>query len=311
MSMTKRQPETLALIKWITSNPFVLSANLHGGSLVANYPYDDTANGRVAYSASPDDALFRALASTYANAHSVMSHPKPCPDFPGEVFENGITNGAKWYVVKGGMQDFNYLHSNCLEITVEMGCTKFPRATRLQSYWDANKLPLILYMNQVHKGVRGFVLSDDGKPLKRAVITVSGINHMVVTADDGDYWRLLLPGTYNIKAAAKGYDPETKQILVPHGLAIVVNFTLNATKKKLNSTHASPLVGKPQNDVSDQPKLVSQISKLQTTKKPQYRAGKFSVSMINFRHFKSRFSTYDKVLKRFEEQRRAVLIFDI
>ena len=93
--MKKRQPETLALIKWITSNPFVLSANLHGGSLVANYPYDDTADGRVGYSKSPDDAVFRELASTYSNAHSVMSHPKPCPGFPGEVFKNGITNGAR------------------------------------------------------------------------------------------------------------------------------------------------------------------------------------------------------------------------
>ncbi len=244
---TKRQPETLALITWITSNPFVLSANLHGGSLVANYPYDDTADGQSAYSKSPDDALFRELALTYSSAHPVMRHTKGCPGYDSEVFENGITNGAKWYVVSGGMQDFNYLHSNCFEITVEMGCTKFPKATRLQSYWNAHKLPLILFMTQVHKGVRGFVTSDDGKPIKRATITVSGISHTVVTADDGDYWRLLLPGTYNVMASADGYSSETKEILVQHGLALVVNFTLKATKKKLESSQVSPL-GKLQSD---------------------------------------------------------------
>lgn len=56
------QVETQLLMNWIRGSKFVLSANLHGGSVVASYPFDDSERhpqrGSV-YSATPDDVLFR------------------------------------------------------------------------------------------------------------------------------------------------------------------------------------------------------------------------------------------------------------
>ena len=62
----KQEPETLAIMQWLGDYPFVLSANLHGGSLVANYPYDDTKNGHSVYSKSPDDATFRMISEAFS-----------------------------------------------------------------------------------------------------------------------------------------------------------------------------------------------------------------------------------------------------
>ncbi|KAK0080778.1 hypothetical protein PV326_007997 [Microctonus aethiopoides] len=43
----KSQPETEAVKKWISKIQFVLSGSLHGGALVASYPFDNTPNSHT------------------------------------------------------------------------------------------------------------------------------------------------------------------------------------------------------------------------------------------------------------------------
>lgn len=42
----KSQPETEAVKEWVSKIQFVLSGSLHGGALVASYPFDNTPNSR-------------------------------------------------------------------------------------------------------------------------------------------------------------------------------------------------------------------------------------------------------------------------
>lgn len=127
--------------------------------------------------------VFKQLARTYADAHADMADKNT--DRCGGTFANngGIVNGAQWYSFPGGeqlqamrvgpqrplgfklvvsvfsltvkchcssgMSDFNYLHTNCLEITVELGCDKFPAEEELYTEWKRNKEALLSFMESV------------------------------------------------------------------------------------------------------------------------------------------------------------------
>jgi len=218
------QPETKALMDWIDANYFVLSANFHGGSVVANYPYDGNAGRRSGkVEPSPDQTVFYRLARIYADNNPTMRATTE--------FRNGVTNGAEWYVLYGGMQDWNYVKKSCMEITIELSNTKYPAAPELEKHWADNMQSMISYMENVHIGVKGFVTGPSGNPLA-AIVNVLPLNQPVSTNPaHGDYYRLLAPGTYSIVASAQGYQTSQPiQITIPVDQGpygqLVINFQL-------------------------------------------------------------------------------------
>ncbi|XP_039976484.1 probable carboxypeptidase X1 [Xiphias gladius] len=205
--------ETRAVINWMQNIPFVLSANLHGGELVVTYPYDMTRDWAPReHTPTADESFFRWLATAYASTNKVMSNPdrRPChnKDF---LRYNNIINGAAWHNVPGSMNDFSYLHTNCFEVTVELSCDKFPHASELPIEWDNNKESLLVYMEQVHRGIKGVVRDKDTEAgIADAIIKVDDIDHHIRSVADGDYWRLLNPGEYRVTASAEGYLPSSR-----------------------------------------------------------------------------------------------------
>lgn len=229
-----------------------ISANMHGGDLVANYPYDEARGlNPTEYSASPDDETFKYIAMTYAQNHPRMGDPKtPGCDKQFNPFakQGGITNGAAWYTVEGGMQDFNYLSSNDFEITLELGCDKYPPASQLEQEWQDNKNSLLEFIWMAHSGFKGMVKDADtlqgianalvhvrnitriGKSYRRS----DDINHEITSVHDGDYWRLLTPGEYEVIVVADGYEPAAKLIEISengHNTAPILNFELRKTEQ--------------------------------------------------------------------------------
>jgi hypothetical protein len=74
------------------------------------------------------------------------------------------------------MQDFNYLSSNDFEITLELGCDKYPLASALREEWQNNKNALIQFMWQVMEklcGIRYTVRPTAGVLKNETPITLS------------------------------------------------------------------------------------------------------------------------------------------
>ena len=86
-----------------------------------------------------------------ADRHPLMKRPDVC----GAGFKDGITNGAHWYDLKGGMQDFNYVRTNAFEVTFELSCCKYAPGSDLPAEWEYNRKPILNYIASTHRGVRG------------------------------------------------------------------------------------------------------------------------------------------------------------
>ncbi len=133
-----REIENQHVMAFQAGRQFSLSANFHGGTIVANYPWD------AKYDLHPLDGFIKELSSGYAERNPEM---RSSSEFPG-----GITNGAAWYIVKGGMQDWAYVWHNDLQITVELSHVKWPDYSEIPGFYKDNRDSMIYFMKEVHRG---------------------------------------------------------------------------------------------------------------------------------------------------------------
>ncbi|KAH8039985.1 hypothetical protein HPB51_009241 [Rhipicephalus microplus] len=227
----QQQPETEAVRRWIHQIPFVLSGNIHGGAVVASYPFDNSPNAVFhTYnkpSVTPDDDVFQHIASVYSFNHANMYLGAPCSS-DRQAFPNGTTNGAAWYPLAGGMQDYNYIWEGCMEVTFEISCCKFPHRRELPRFWDDNKQSLLAYLGEVHKGVRGIVMDEHGNPVVKAFLRVSNRTIGFKTTSRGEYWRILRPGRYTLEVSAPGFHTAKQDFIVLEQQISILNVTLKS-----------------------------------------------------------------------------------
>ena len=203
----KEQVETRHVMDWSLRENFTASLAFHEGAFVVNYPNDAGKDIKSrAYSAAPDDETFKWLALGYARLNPNMMADK---EFDGR----GITNGAEWYPVTGGMQDWNYYAAKSFDLTLEVSGQKWPATPELPRLWQENRGGILETMRRVGPGggLHGGVTdAEGGRALAGAHVQVDGIEWVTDTGPLGDFHRPLVPGEgYSVTASLEGYEAQT------------------------------------------------------------------------------------------------------
>lgn len=73
---------------------------------------------------------------------------------------------------------------------------------------------------------------EDDQPIDGARISVANRRHDVFSSRDGDFWRLLVPGSYEITVSARGYEQETKSCTVLSNKAATLDFKLKKMRMR-------------------------------------------------------------------------------
>jgi hypothetical protein len=193
--------ENIHMIRFMQEHRFNLSANMHSGAEVVNYPWDYT------YALHPDDDWYRFISREYADGvHAVE------PNYM-LGFDNGITNGAVWYIITGGRQDYTNYFLRGREVTLELSGVKKLPSEQLDAHWSYNQWSLLNYLSQARYGIHGKVTCRrTGVPAPAEIRVMDhDSDNSWVRSDSvhGSFYRYLKEGVYDLVVSAEDFLSDT------------------------------------------------------------------------------------------------------
>lgn len=189
--------ETEMFMKFADDYQFTMSATYHGGAELINYPWDNN------YQRHADDEWWKFVSREYATLAQEIDG-----NYMTDM-NNGITNGADWYVIEGSRQDYMNYYQQCRELTIECSLQKCPPAYELPDFWNYNYNSIFAYMNQCINGIHGRIVDADTRNAIEATITILDHDqeYSVVNSQFpyGDFHRPIKAGVYTMEIKSKGY----------------------------------------------------------------------------------------------------------
>ncbi len=233
------QAETLAMMQFMESRNFSMSANFHSGAEVVNYPWDSWRTYDPDFhSTHPDNDWFIMISRNYADTAKNYAGPSYFT-FPVSV---GYVFGGDWYRIYGGRQDYVTYFLQGRETTIELDNDHYTPENQLNDFWEYNYRSLMNYAYQASYGIQGVVTdSVTGLPLKAKIELIGhDFDSSMVFSEPGNglYVRLLNEGSYELTFSSEGYYDRTIS-----GLG-VVNYQTTILDVKLvpSGTLVSPII---------------------------------------------------------------------
>ena len=92
---------------------------------------------------------------------------------------------------------------------------------------------MVKFLLKGHQGIKGHVKDQNDNLLEGAIIEiVEGVEtgKDITTSERGEYWRILIPGEYKIKAYHEGYESDIVKIKIQEDFVQVIDFLIDKSK---------------------------------------------------------------------------------
>lgn len=222
------QPETQAMTQFVDTMNFVMSANMHGGIELVNFPFDSWTSTNPANRHADQDWWYM-VSREFADTAQYFS-----PSGYMTAEDNGVTHGGDWYVVYGSRQDYVTYYAHGREVTLEISDTKLLPGNQLPAHWNYLHRSYLNYLRQALYGIRGTVKdAETGAPLEAQIEVLNhdkNNSEVFTSLPAGNFHRPILAGSYNLIVTADGYPPlEVTGVQVQNYQTVVLDLELGGS----------------------------------------------------------------------------------
>lgn len=208
----KLNNEATMIANWFKDINAVLAVNLNSGSRHVEIPlgnnYGET---RDKMYKSADEDLLQHLAQIYVNkrANKLSASPKCKQNL--NINDNSVIHAEVGIGGKRGnpLMDYAYFNTSTLMVDVYVTCCTTDNSVVV---WQENKDSLLACIEEISKGVKGYITNEDDEPVENVILSYDKSPHFVKSGRVGAYSILLRPGSHNITATASGYIKQIKLI---------------------------------------------------------------------------------------------------